>query len=689
MKIKDFIAKIFNKKQNNQSTKALASIRNIVGIPKREEFLNDTRALQLIEQYKKEYSQTLKLNKTIVSTNLMPETLHNYKNIYLDLMVNVYTEGNSDISFEKINANSSEPLRIMIIKLKLDLYINEVRTMEKEAKLRIIALTEILDSIFFSKSKENAINNEIDNLSFAIATFKTQIIAMEKEKDNYLNDLRNLKLNEFKNAEEEQEIIKKYLDELIKIANLVLPEELKELKKLNLSPKLLIAKLEQLLEIYVYTHQDVLNELKEEIEQMTPFVLRTTLDNPQQIAKYLARIKDIEMLFKIFSKYGRNLVSKTDLENLYQVKFKLLTYNIFDKKFDILDDITFTELECYQDIIFKKIEQILKGNNRYVNDLASKSDLVTVINYIKDILKLDKNEFSMYEILKNRRTLSFLLAFDKYNGLEDFFKNEEALKIEYNDLNYYDNTIFKWQNKLPLDTIFRIMRSNIETEPNADKIKRSSLYYLHQIQKEFNPSENYMLPEGLDEMNIFTYGKNSKPSDLLCYIRSLAKGQKVKMPTSLRRFHGKLFENTKIEALELNEGLKEIDSYALVADYVSELTIPSTLYEDKTLFNDLPNTINKITINNYKNNPNLNNIIHHIATKFYFTVYIDETYFVPSLSNLTFLDEEGKVAFVLTKEDLMLNEINIPNIRTIEDAAPEIQKYIESLIREKEEQLIK
>lgn len=701
MGLKKYLSRLFRKKRKNVTGSALACIRSIVEMPKREDYINDVEAQTLIDSYKKEYLKTLKVSRTIVSIDLMPKELQEFKNIYTDLLARLCTEDNSDVSFEKIDANSSELLNIMIIKLKLDLYINEVRAMENVAKLRIVALTEILNSTYFSRNKESAINNEIDNLCFSIATFETQVVAMEKEKERFLKDLNNLDLEEFKSAEEEQILISKYLAELKLLASSVIPEKLKELEKLNLSPILFVAKLEQLLEIYVYTHENTIDSLKEEVDtiafDISGCVLGGTIEDfwnkVEELeskrddinSKYLKRIKGIELLFKLFSKYSRNKIFKSDLKKLYEVKFKLLTYYIFDEKFNILDNITFTELECYQDIVFRKIEQILKGNNKYVNDLSIKSDLKTVINHIKSVLKIDNKEFSMYDILKNRRVLSFLLAFDTYNGLEEFFSKERAFKIEYSNLNFYDRDIFEWEEILPLDTIYRITRSNIKTEPNSEELKRDSLrdslYYLHPLQKEFNKTDYYTLPEGLKKINIITFGGEASPLDLVNYIRSLAKNKKVKMPSTLKEFHGKLFEDTSIISLELNEGLQRIDSYALSAKNLQGLSIPSTIHFGKKLFDALPNTLKIITINNYKNNGYLENIVHYVAAKTFRIEYINVTHFITTVDELIFLDEEGKVDFILTKKDLMFSSRDISQDLSIEEAIPELEEKITNIIR--------
>lgn len=697
MGLKNYLSRLFCKRRKNITSSSLACIRSIVEMPKREDYINDIEAQTLIDSYKKEYLKTLKVSRIIVSIDLMPKELQEFKNIYTDLLARLCTEDNSDVSFEKIDANSSELLNIMIVKLKLDLYINEIRAMENVAKLRIVALTEILNSTYFSRNKESAINNEIDNLCFSIATFETQIVAMEKEKENFLNDLGNLDLEEFKSTEEEQIIISKYLAELKLIASLVIPEKLKELEKLDLSSILLIAKLEQLLEIYVYTHEGIIDSLKDEVDtiafSISGCVLGSTITDFWKKAeefeskrddinsKCLKRIKGIELIFKLFSKYGRNKVSKFDLKRLYEVKFKLLTYYVYDEHFDILNNITFTELEYYQDIVFQKIEQILKGKNDYVNDLAIKSDLKTVINHIKAVLKLNNKEFSMYDILKNRRVLSFLLAFDTYYGLEEFFKKEKDFKIKYSSLNFYDRDIFEWEEVLPLDTIYRITRSNIETEPNSEEIKRDSLYYLHQLQKELNDSDYYNLPEGLKKINIITFCGKASPLDLVNYIRSLAKNKKVRMPSTLKEFYGKLFEDTSIKSLELNEGLQRIDSNALTVKNLQGLSIPSTIHFGQKLFVTLPNTLKIITINNYKNNGYLENIIHYVAAKTFSIEYVDITYFISTIDELVFLDEDGNIDFTLTKKDLMFSSRDISHDLTTEEAIPELEEIIRNIIK--------
>ena len=152
------------------------------------------------------------------------------------------------------------------------------------------------------------------------------------------------------------------------------------------------------------------------------------------------------------------------------------------------------------------------------------------------------------------------------------------------------------------------------------------------------------------------------------------------MPSTLKEFYGKLFEDIRIQSLELNEGLQRIDTYALAVKTLQGITIPSTIIFDKILFDTLPSTIKNITISNYKH-INLDHLIHFIATKTFRIEYIDVIHFITTIDELVFQDEEGKVDFVLNKKDLMFSSKDISHDLTIEEAIPELEEKIRNVIR--------
>lgn len=93
-------------------------------------------------------------------------------------------------------------------------------------------------------------------MRFSLFTFLSQQKAMEKEMINYFSDI----INSQDQTPEEQRYsaINNRLKDLKEMAFLLIPEELKRLEMLRINCVVLIAKLEQLLEMFVYTHEEIL-----------------------------------------------------------------------------------------------------------------------------------------------------------------------------------------------------------------------------------------------------------------------------------------------------------------------------------------------------------------------------------------------------------------------------------------------
>lgn len=627
MKFKEILNKIF--KRNNAYSAAfqtLACLNDIVPMPKREDFTSDMDKLSLIDSYKEEYMESIKQNKTITSIDLMPEYLHKYKNIYTDLLLNLCNCENADFSFDYIEETGNadlENLDVMIKCIKLMLYQQEIATLELNTRLRLIALNELLENLLNGrlftriKSKEiiNSILCEISNLHSSLIVFLNQKHAMKIESESYLKNIGTLE------GEANTELIYAKLNEVKNMLKLIDEKELNRLEGMNLNPRLFIAIIEQKLEIYVYTHPEILEELKIKVQQLDYEVNRKVNydfedeNNPRfrsskkdvQKRKYefLSQIKELELLYKIFSKYGRNLVIKDDLKALYETKFKILTYDILEvDELDILNNITFTELECYQEIVFKKIEAILKGKNHNVNFLIPggtvncEKSLTDIIGYIAKTLKDGENEFSAYKILQDKKLLSLLLAFDEENGIKYFFRKNYVSLSRYDNHLYLYKEFLKWKDNVPLETLYKIMRANIKT--NMVKLdlayfidKCEPLYYLFDLYDEYKgylSEDKYYLPEGIEEIDLSSYfrenitkkphvKRNDGVEELVMYIRKRADKKPFVMPKTMKSISGSLFNYTYTETLILNEGLKRLDSDALMSRSLQHVEFPSTLEE--------------------------------------------------------------------------------------------------------------
>jgi len=611
--LRELIEKLFknkpdipDKSEKNQIN-GITRISDIVPMPLREEFLYDVEKQEKIDEYKKEYLKTLRLTRTITSVDIMPEELHNYQNIYLDLLMNLFEEDNNEVSFESPDDIIDEELDLSIKCLKLRLYLEHVRELAIEIKLRLIALNEILKEKKLSKTRENAVLNEINNLQHSLFIFQNQEWLMIKAIHNNLINIKNIDFKTFlenidnQNIEEvNDEVIDKRLEEVREMALSVIPDIVGYLESLNLSPKMLIATLEQELEIYVYTHKDDLKVLSEETENLATTLVDLSLEELQKEQKaYIDTIHILELRYKIFSKYGRNLVSYDDLEELYENKFCILMANIFtDYDLNILEFATHRELECYQSIVSEKINRIITGQETYINLLADKYkiDVSEIINIMASIFKSD-DEFSFLKILNNRILLSLLLSLT-YCGdwLNKFFTDTYVNISDYSEIDFYEKGI-DWEEKVPLSSIYEMMDYNIRVS-DKEEFKNNPLYRIYKLYQNTLPKDIYKFPEGIKRI----YG-GGIPIKLYNLIDEDCKNKTVIMPSTLQAILSGIF-SSDIPELVLNEGFEHLGSNVLY--HCSNFNLPSTInfiHWDSINYKKL----RKLMINDYKNSAFLNN----------------------------------------------------------------------------------
>lgn len=689
---------------------ALISIDSLVPMPRREEFSSDPLKIKAIDDFKKEYLSMLKTNRTIVSHDLMPKELHDYKNIYLDLLISLCIEDDTDVNFDKINYSCDKSLdfELSIKRTKLMLYHSAVKDLTLEARLRLVALNELLEGNAFNKSRSKALLNEINNMRFALFTFDSQLRAMESEMINYLND--EVYTDEQIDDDEKAFLLNNHLQELKSMSLLLIPGDLKRLESLELEPVLLIAKLEQLLEIFVYTHSDILDSINASVTELDKKIKEMS-NGKEDISfdELVEEVRRLELKYKAFSKFSRNKIYKKDLELLYSLKFWLYTHDLSNVNvYSMLENATHTEVECYQDIIFKKIESILKRKNKNVLSLAEHNgiDVETVIKYIADVLKDGKDVYSFWDILKKGILLAFLIAFDTYEGIIDFF-NLLYTKDNFPDLNYYDE-IFKWNSVMPLSTYYRIKKCNNVTNEEKDDNNDDydPIYEIYLLTEVYRVSRiEYKMPDGLKEINIPVNVMDTKYKSVIEYIHMLMGHRCVVMPRTLERLIGNLFDGTKAHKIVLNKGLREIRNYALLVPSLTELVILGNP-KDYSL-NSIPFfQLNSLTINKDSDmltNPDVIQSLYEVEllkatdNNSYPAIYdqsrefpqSQEDYamrsylFKPNLMSLGVVDDDGKYLKFFTGWDLTFvmkvrYDFPIENIKRLADDF--IIRYIKDMI---------
>ncbi len=172
-----------------------------------------------------------------------------------------------------------------------------------------------------------------------------------------------------------------------------------------------ITYMEILIDKFIYENKDLINKLK---EQLDIIAFNEIIDEKEQRAK-ISNLKKIKMYYLIFYKYGRNLITKDDFNNLYQIIFNVYTYFIFKSDFisyyQTLNE--GNEKNFYTSIVNSKVElfkmkksPIFNANYLYSNDVYK---CLTQILENSSIILNDEFNFSL------------LLSLDYEKGINNFF----------------------------------------------------------------------------------------------------------------------------------------------------------------------------------------------------------------------------------------------------------------------------
>lgn len=556
MKIFDYVKNLF-KKENVNVSSDIANIKDIVTIRKREDF--DDYSLHLLDGYKKEYLD--KLNTPVFfSGDLDVKTLEEEMKMYLELIVNLFLK--EDSVFENVDSFSEE-LNLVIKAKKKDSYLSDILDIIKKVELRIIALEEILSSTnTFSVIKRRALKNKIENLYVLINVFRTQGEAIFIDANANIKMINNEEL-----VKESDELVRKKKDLLERMFYMMRSNNVSFYESMSFGSIFdKIVYLEKELEIGVYKHKDVIEYIEEQ------------LSRSYTINGSLRDIQDLELRIRVFSDYGRNLVSEELLDKLYNIKFKILTKDIVHS-YDERDfkNLNYVELEKYKDIIFNKISDILTGENKVLKDLLGE-EYKEYVKIIVKVLKDGENEYDWYKILTNKFLLSFLVSLESEKGIKELLKNtkQDINRYVYRGMDF-EGEIFRWEEELSLETLSILMKFGTE---KYDILKLCDKL-LNSINEKEPTKSVYYLPEGITEIKCL-----DKSGVLLNYIRENCEGKVVYMPSTLKHIDGDIFGGKQFKLLFFNEGLETISHFP-ASDYEGMRTfiIPSTLkniiYEKK------------------------------------------------------------------------------------------------------------
>jgi len=540
----------------NEQEVGIINIGDLMQIPGREYFKDNEEALNLIDKYKEEYLNILQSKKTIYSRDLSFDDLQSEILMNVDLVLEIV--GHNRDLYDEIKKPKSKNIIDMI---KLKLYLNRIEEMETETIIRLIALKELEKGRRVPHINRNALKEEINILTTNLVIFINQKRAINIETSTYLS---NVVIDNNANENVDKELM-----DLIKLAKVYI--DISDVQNMDVKPEIKIAIIERRLEIYCYKHKNEITKLTKEVNDLDNTDLSFTHLKKED---FLRIITDLEAKYEIFRRYGRNVVTQEHLYNLYRVKFDIITFVLED--YNIMPYIkSVTEKEIYEDIIFKKKEKIIRGKNSTIKEIFGKNEK-KAIKYLASLFQEDTRRseiFSEYAIATSSTILKLLLTFDSEYDFRRFYDN--ILVDTKKNMEYFEDSYFTWQDKIPLSSLMEFMSPEIATEYYMSKdYKNKYLYNLYYLSKEISGS--YHLPEGLVSINIPSY----EPPYLVGYkinhhylrkIRTETKNKSVFFPDTLENITGDLFGSTKISKVHFNARLKSI-SQTLLEPY-GQLTI--------------------------------------------------------------------------------------------------------------------
>ena len=184
-----------------------------------------------------------------------------------------------------------------------------------------------------------------------------------------------------------------------------------------------ITYMEILIDKFIYENKDLINKLKEQLDKIA---FNEIIDAKEQQEK-ISNLKKIKMYYLLFYKYGRNLITKDDFNDLYQIIFNVYTYfpissgftEYFNKKANK------DELILYSKIIKGKSEAfILKQSKIFeANKVSDKAySLLLKIFNLTESDEIYKNMFIYDDFnIKYFPNVELLLSLDFVDGIDKYF----------------------------------------------------------------------------------------------------------------------------------------------------------------------------------------------------------------------------------------------------------------------------
>ena len=262
MNFKELINKLFKSQEKHYG---LALPTDLVSVPMRNS-LDDDKIKEL-DEYKDNYLKLLEVKKHFTSHDIEAADFNDEMLMNFELFGRLVVNHDSDYNLSAMTdyERNALSLKQKVIPRKIKLYIDKMESMFNETHLRLIALKEIYSESGkkLSKDKQNAILNEIYNLTSKYIIFKNNVYAALKEVETYKAEILTSSIT--KNETIENDVLNMHERDLTSFASYFIPKTYNTIEKSDLDTFDKMAYLEKELEIYAYNHLKI-DDLNQELE---------------------------------------------------------------------------------------------------------------------------------------------------------------------------------------------------------------------------------------------------------------------------------------------------------------------------------------------------------------------------------------------------------------------------------------
>ena len=283
------------------------------------------------------------------------------------------------------------------------------------------------------------------------------------------------------------------------------------------------------------------------------------------------------------------------LNKLLELKFNTIEEDYINNGEKLINGYSYKEeIEYFGNIISNRIDNIVRDKDKRILSRYKEyfkeygfiiNDYERLIRIFKNIITNEENNYNIKEILNSPLCIGLILSMDKPEKLINYINNFKIRLCDCHKVYFYDD-LFKWNKKVPLVTVSRLIYENY-IDSNNNKFE-----YTEAIAKEIH---NIFI---LHYLLIGEYSKGVRHKNELS-------------PKLIRDYYcnNEAFENT------LYEGIKEITKnksyYRRGLSFINytktKTSMPMLLYGRNNI--NLPSTLQKLNISYFQ--------VHYNAIKYY------------------------------------------------------------------------